>query len=96
MEAVTSNVTSKDGTRIAYEQAGSGRPLILVDGALCHRAFGPMPALAPLLTNHFTVYTYDRRGRNQSADTPPYAVAREVFDLADGCLLLWVRCAAVA
>ena len=29
----------------------------------------------------FTVYTYDRRGRGESSDTLPYAVAREVEDL---------------
>jgi pimeloyl-ACP methyl ester carboxylesterase len=40
---------SRDGTPIAYERAGSGPALILVDGALCSRAFGPMPKLAPLL-----------------------------------------------
>ncbi len=75
-------VISKDGTAIAFDRSGRGRPLILVDGALCRRSFGPMPNLAPLLAPHFTVYTYDRRGRNESGDTPPYAVAREVEDLA--------------
>jgi pimeloyl-ACP methyl ester carboxylesterase len=73
---------SKDGTTIAYERSGRGPALILVDGALCSRAFGPSPKLAPLLARHFTVYAYDRRGRGQSADTPPYAVAREVEDIA--------------
>jgi hypothetical protein len=28
------------------------------------------------------VYEYDRRGRGDSGDTPPYAVEREVEDLA--------------
>ncbi|MBA3825079.1 MAG: alpha/beta fold hydrolase, partial [Ktedonobacterales bacterium] len=74
-------VISADGTRIAFDQAGQGAPLILVDGALCHRAGGPMPGLAPLLAQHFTVFTYDRRGRNESGDTVPYAVEREVEDL---------------
>lgn len=72
---------SKDGTPIAFERAGIGQPLILVDGALCSRSFGPMPKLVPLLEPHFTVYWYDRRGRNDSGDTAPYAVAREVEDL---------------
>jgi hypothetical protein len=74
-------VRSKDGTVIAFDRSGSGQPLILVDGALCSRRFGPMPKLAPLLARHFTVYHYDRRGRNESGDTPPYSVAREVEDL---------------
>jgi pimeloyl-ACP methyl ester carboxylesterase len=76
-----SQVTSKDGTPIAYERVGQGPPLILVDGALCSRAFGPMPKLAPLLARDFTVYFYDRRGRGESGDTAPYAKAREIEDL---------------
>ena len=44
-----SKVKSRDGTTIAYERLGSGPPVILVDGALCSRAFGPMPKLGPLL-----------------------------------------------
>jgi pimeloyl-ACP methyl ester carboxylesterase len=74
-------VISKDGTRIAYEKSGSGPLLILVDGALCSRAFGPMPKLAQLLTGNFTVITYDRRGRNESSDTQPYSVEREIEDI---------------
>ena len=74
-------VTSKDGTQIAYDKQGQGPAVILVDGALCFRAFGPMPGLARLLEHDFTVYTYDRRGRGDSSDTKPYAVVREVEDL---------------
>ncbi|HEU4948911.1 MAG TPA: alpha/beta fold hydrolase [Kribbella sp.] len=74
-------VTSADGTAIAYEQTGSGPALVLVDGAMCYRAAGPMRPLAALLQDNFTVYTYDRRGRGESSDTLPYAVAREVEDL---------------
>lgn len=78
---VTQFVDSKDGTRIAYEKTGTGPAVILVDGAFCHRRFGPMPKLAPLLAKSFTVITYDRRGRGESGDTPPYAVEREIEDL---------------
>ena len=46
-----SQVLSNDGTPIAYERSGSGPALILIDGALCSRAFGPSPKLAPLLAN---------------------------------------------
>jgi pimeloyl-ACP methyl ester carboxylesterase len=74
-------VTSADGTTIAYERTGSGPPLVLVDGAMCYRAAGPMRPLAALLRDAFTVYAYDRRGRGESSDTMPYAVAREVEDL---------------
>ncbi len=74
-------VTSKDGTQIAYEKKGSGPALILVDGALCYRGFGPMPGLAELLSPNFTVYTYDRRGRGESSNGHPFAVEREVEDI---------------
>ena len=74
-------VTSADGTTIAYERSGSGPALVLVDGAMCYRGAGPMRPLAALLQDTFTVYTYDRRGRGESSDTLPYAVAREVEDL---------------
>jgi pimeloyl-ACP methyl ester carboxylesterase len=75
------NVTSKDGTRIAYDQQGAGPAVILVDGATTYRSFGSMPHLAELLAPHFRVTTYDRRGRGDSSDTLPYAVEREVEDI---------------
>jgi pimeloyl-ACP methyl ester carboxylesterase len=74
-------VISRDGTAIAYERSGQGPALILVDGALCSRAFGPMPKLAPLLAPHFAVHVYDRRGRGESGDTPPHTREREVEDI---------------
>jgi pimeloyl-ACP methyl ester carboxylesterase len=77
-----SHVQSKDGTTIAYTRSGSGPALILIDGALCSRGFGPSPKLAPLLAQHFTVIADDRRGRGESGDVQPYAPAREVEDIA--------------
>ncbi len=76
-----STVTSADGTTIAYERTGSGPPIVLVDGAMCDRAGGPMRPLAEVLRDSFTVFAYDRRGRGESSDTLPYAVEREVEDL---------------
>lgn len=75
-------VTSTDGTPIAYSQTGSGPALIIVDGALCSRTFGPSAKLAAQLAPRFTVFTYDRRGRGASGDAYPYAPAREVEDIA--------------
>jgi pimeloyl-ACP methyl ester carboxylesterase len=76
------NVTSQDGTIISFDQLGEGPALILVDGALHYRAFDQgEPQLADLLAQHFTVFHYDRRGRGDSTDTPPYAVAREIEDI---------------
>lgn len=75
-------VTSKDGTKIAYDAIGAGPKLILVDGAMCYRDFGPMRPLAEALKDRFTVIIYDRRGRGASGDTAPYAPEREVEDIA--------------
>jgi pimeloyl-ACP methyl ester carboxylesterase len=72
---------SKDGTTIAYDQTGKGPAVILVDGAMCYRNFGPMGTLAKLLAPHFAVTYYDRRGRGESSDTKPYSVEREVEDI---------------
>ncbi|EFH79728.1 alpha/beta fold hydrolase [Ktedonobacter racemifer] len=75
-------VTSQDGTHIAFDKVGSGPAVILVNGAIVHRAFDPsMAHLAELLSNHFTVYNYDRRGRGDSSDTQPFAKEREIEDV---------------
>ncbi len=74
-------VTSKDGTTIAYDKQGQGPAVILVAGALCTRLGWSGPYLSNLLAPHFTVYNYDRRGRGDSGDTKPYAIAREVEDI---------------
>ena len=77
----TSFVTSKDGTRIAYDKAGHGPAVIIVEGALGSRSSWTQPALADLLAPNFTVVTYDRRGRGDSTDTVPYSPKREVEDI---------------
>jgi len=76
----TNKVTSADGTLIAYDLLGSGAPVIVVGGATCDRA--KMSGVATALAEHYTVVNYDRRGRGESGDTPPYGVRREVEDLA--------------
>jgi pimeloyl-ACP methyl ester carboxylesterase len=72
-------VRSTDGTSIAFDQVGQGPALALVTGAFATRsdAVSAAGSLAP----HFTVFTYDRRGRGDSGDTQPYAVEREIEDL---------------
>jgi pimeloyl-ACP methyl ester carboxylesterase len=72
-------VTSKDGTKIAYERTGQGPALIIIGGALGdHHFYRP---LAHEFAKHFTAYNFDRRGRGQSGDTQPYSVEREVEDV---------------
>ncbi len=63
-----------------YEQTGSGPAMILASAALADRG-GARP-LARQLASSFTVVNYDRRGRGKSTNTEPYAVEREVEDLA--------------
>ena len=67
---------------MAYDRQGEGSALILVDGAMCSRSSGSKPELVRLLAPHFTVYSYDRRGRGDSGNTRPYAVEREIEDIA--------------
>jgi pimeloyl-ACP methyl ester carboxylesterase len=77
-------ITSKDGTTIAYDKAGTGPALILVGGAFEQRAMESETsklAVLPLLAQHFTVYHYDRRGRGDSTDTQPSGLAREIEDI---------------
>ena len=73
--------TSHDGTKIAYDKKGNGPAVVLVDGALTTRSSGSKPELIDMLSAHFSVYSYDRRGRGESGDTVPYAVEREIEDL---------------
>lgn len=81
MTTTNGTVGSADGTTIAFTKAGKGPALVLVDGALCFRENGPSRDLLALLASSFTVYAYDRRGRGESGDTRPYAVAHEIEDL---------------
>jgi pimeloyl-ACP methyl ester carboxylesterase len=71
---------SGDGTEIAFDRLGKGKPVILVSGASTGRAVHS--SLAELLAPGFTVFNYDRRGRGDSGDTLPYAVEREIEDMS--------------
>ncbi|HEY0712648.1 MAG TPA: alpha/beta hydrolase [Polyangia bacterium] len=79
--AQVEKLASKDGTKIAVEKTGRGPALIIVSGALSYRQLNRDKQLLAKLGEHFTVYTYDRRGRGESTDTQPYAVDREIEDL---------------
>jgi pimeloyl-ACP methyl ester carboxylesterase len=73
-------VISKDGTEIAYETWGKGPALIAVGGTTCDRAL--MRPTAEAFGRYFATINYDRRGRGASGDTAPYAVEREIEDIA--------------
>jgi pimeloyl-ACP methyl ester carboxylesterase len=75
-------VTSKDGTKIAFDKIGSGPAVIFVNGAIAYRAMDPtLGQIADLLSEHFTVYNYDRRGRGESGNTQPFTKEREIEDV---------------
>ncbi|HEV2724527.1 MAG TPA: alpha/beta hydrolase [Thermoleophilaceae bacterium] len=75
-------MTSRDGSRIAYDRLGSGPAVILVGGALGYRKFKKMEELAKSLAEHCTVINYDRRGRGDSTEVKPFALEREIEDIA--------------
>lgn len=73
-------VTSRDGTPIAYWTSGDGPALVLVHGATAdHSRWEP---ILPLLEPHVTVVAIDRRGRGASGDAADYTVEREFEDVA--------------
>lgn len=76
----TKSVTSKDGTKIGYRQMGSGPGLILVHGSMASSQ--SFMTLATLLSNDFTVYIPDRRGRGLSGPFGnEYCIQKEIEDL---------------
>jgi len=80
MEFAMQTVISRDGTPIAYERRGSGPGIVFAPGAFNDHT--RCADLASALATDHTVILYDRRGRGESGDTAPYAVEREVEDLA--------------
>ena len=86
-------VASRDGTPIAFDRIGEGPPVILVCGGSVSRT-DDVPVAQNLATD-FTVLNYDRRGRGDSGDTPPYSIEREIEDIeamleaAGGSAHLW-------
>ena len=73
-------IVSKDGTAIACKRSGTGSPLVLVHGTSgSHARWSP---ILPILEQHFTVYTIDRRGWGATQESQPYALEREFEDIA--------------
>jgi pimeloyl-ACP methyl ester carboxylesterase len=76
------SVRSQDGTRIVFDRLGQGPLLILIGGALQHRALDrQLGQRAEELAKHFTLIHYDRRGRGDSDDHAVYSVACEIEDI---------------
>lgn len=73
-------VTSTDGTTIAFTRQGTGDPLLLVHGTTASAASWAL--VVPLLLERFTVVAMDRRGRGASGDGEDYSLDLEADDLA--------------
>lgn len=80
MTGMDKKTVSRDGTPLAYRGTGQGPVVVLVSGAMSTGA--TLAPLAAALPDRFDAVVYDRRGRGGSGDTAPYAVEREVEDLA--------------
>jgi pimeloyl-ACP methyl ester carboxylesterase len=73
-------VTSLDGTTVGYRQMGSGPGLILLHGGISSSQY--FMKLGEALSDEFTVYIPDRRGRGLSGPFgDKYCLQREVEDL---------------
>lgn len=73
-------VTSKDGTIIGYRQMGSGPGIVLLHGGV--NASQNLMKMGKLLSDEFTVYIPDRRGRGMSDPFgSDYSIEKEDQDL---------------
>jgi pimeloyl-ACP methyl ester carboxylesterase len=80
LEYTKGSVTSKDGTIIGYRQMGSGPGIILLHGGI--NASQHLMKLGNLLSDEFTVYIPDRRGRGMSGPIgEDYSIEKEDEDL---------------
>jgi pimeloyl-ACP methyl ester carboxylesterase len=80
MNTIPERVSSADGTQIAVEAAGHGRPVVLIGGAFNDRR--TMAGLAQVLSPFYRAVIYDRRGRGDSGDESGiYSADREIEDL---------------
>ena len=76
----TGSVISKDSTKIGYRQMGSGPGIILLHGGV--NASQHLMKLGTLLSDDFTVYIPDRRGRGMSGPvSEDYSIEKEDEDL---------------
>jgi pimeloyl-ACP methyl ester carboxylesterase len=95
-------VTSPDGTTIAFDRTGQGPAVVIVGGVLGDRS--QQTPVAELLSAQFTVHNYDRRGHGDSGFTGPYSAEREAEDLAtvidaaggSACVYATSGCAVIA
>ncbi len=76
----SATVTTTDGARIAYDDRGAGRPLVLVHGIT--EARGTWDPVTDLLAEQWRVVRVDLRGHGASARQAPYDLATMAADVA--------------
>ncbi len=75
------HVRSDDGTSISYDRIGGDGPVLVLIGGGLDGGTENQP-LGDHVADTFDVVNYQRRGRGDSEDVQPYAVEREIEDLA--------------
>ena len=80
-----STVALPDGTVIDYDRYGDEPAVIFIGGASAYRATdeGTTQTARSLAAEGYTAVDYDRSGRGRSGDTQPWALDREVEDVAE-------------
>ncbi|EFH80999.1 alpha/beta fold hydrolase [Ktedonobacter racemifer] len=75
-------VTVPDGTRLYYETAGEGEPLLLISGSGLDHTFWNWNDVRDDFVSRYRVIVYDHRGTGQSdkPDAPPYSTRRLAQD----------------
>lgn len=76
-----SHVISADGTSIGYDRLSDNGPTVVLIGGALDDGTENRP-IGEFLARSFGVVNYRRRGRGDSEDTQPYALEREIEDLA--------------
>lgn len=83
MTTHTMGFAEVSGTRLAYEHAGEGHPLVLIHGALVNRHL--WDEQFDVFAQHYQVIRYDMRGFGDSAlitnSTPPYSSSSDLYHL---------------
>ena len=80
MGGVLKVFTSSDGARIAYQDTGSGTPIVLLHGLMANGGF--FRSQAPLEATHRLI-TIDLRGHGASSAGPSATVERLAADVAE-------------
>ena len=79
IEAIPEVTRSADGTSIGFVRLGSGPAVVFVHGSLS--TGDDWLQVATAMTEQFTCFIMDRRGRGRSGDASDYSLDREYEDI---------------